>query len=306
MLYLEVPHCPVLIISITWIISSLWILSRKVSECLIYREIPNHKYWNLLCTFEYSYQPRRFTFFPFRAASNSDSLLFQDSVNNCPNRLIPVHKRVLKFEMNEFGANQDKLISNPAKNTAKQKENSVSFKVKSFLSAVSKRVLDLASESRDSKHVGMNESAVQNDPDWRFLSERVRATTTRVANIASSKKEKIYVYSSKQFELLLKQGFHVSQLEIRGRSQPWRQDRTGALIPNNSSAARTLRGDGRAMQLEHPVLGAIWQRARSGSKPGKRTDDLKIGLAIEGGGLRGCITAGFSPRISWILDLGQI
>ena len=42
----------------------------------------------------------------------------------------------------------------------------------------------------------------------------------------------------------------------------------------------------------HPVLEAILARKRSGSKPGDRSDGMRIGLAVEGGGMKGVISAG--------------
>ena len=42
----------------------------------------------------------------------------------------------------------------------------------------------------------------------------------------------------------------------------------------------------------HPVLRALLERKRSGSKPGARTDGMRIGLAVEGGGMKGVISAG--------------
>jgi len=43
---------------------------------------------------------------------------------------------------------------------------------------------------------------------------------------------------------------------------------------------------------EHPVLKILHDRVRSGSQPGERLDGYKIGLAIEGGGMRGAVSAG--------------
>jgi hypothetical protein len=97
-------------------------------------------------------------------------------------------------------------------------------------------------------------------------------------SFSSQRNEKIFVNSSKDLDSLVKQGLHVSELEIRGRSQPWRQNERGALLSNSSGGIV----DGRKSQLKHSVLEAIWQRARSGSKPGQRADNFKIGLAIEG------------------------
>ena len=42
----------------------------------------------------------------------------------------------------------------------------------------------------------------------------------------------------------------------------------------------------------HPVLRALLERKRSGSKPGARADGMRIGLAVEGGGMKGVISAG--------------
>lgn len=42
---------------------------------------------------------------------------------------------------------------------------------------------------------------------------------------------------------------------------------------------------------DHPVLAALRRRREEGSAPGSRQDDLKIGLAVEGGGIRGVVSA---------------
>jgi predicted acylesterase/phospholipase RssA len=44
----------------------------------------------------------------------------------------------------------------------------------------------------------------------------------------------------------------------------------------------------------HEVLQAVASRARSGSLPGQRDDGLRIALAIEGGGMRGAVSAGMA------------
>ncbi|MFE9426776.1 patatin family protein [Kitasatospora sp. NPDC006697] len=44
----------------------------------------------------------------------------------------------------------------------------------------------------------------------------------------------------------------------------------------------------------HPVLAALAERARTGSRPGARTDGHRIALAVEGGGMRGAISAGMA------------
>lgn len=46
------------------------------------------------------------------------------------------------------------------------------------------------------------------------------------------------------------------------------------------------------------VLRAILDRAGSGSKPGQRADGLRIALAIEGGGMRGTVSAGMALALA--------
>ena len=47
-----------------------------------------------------------------------------------------------------------------------------------------------------------------------------------------------------------------------------------------------------------PVLRALLDRARSGSQPGQRSDGLRIALAIEGGGMRGTVSAGMALALA--------
>lgn len=44
----------------------------------------------------------------------------------------------------------------------------------------------------------------------------------------------------------------------------------------------------------HEVLRVIEERARTGSRPGQRSDGLRIALSIEGGGMRGTVSAGMA------------
>lgn len=127
-------------------------------------------------------------------------------------------------------------------------------------------------------------------------------------------KERVRVSTVAEFNKLLQSGVSIDDIDVRGRSQPWRQNEQGEIIrvklPNTPSSnisvinfeslgefTQPQRGDGRAQQLQHPVLRAIWERKRSGSQPGERTDVYKIALAIEGGGLRGSVTAGMSSAV---------
>ena len=44
----------------------------------------------------------------------------------------------------------------------------------------------------------------------------------------------------------------------------------------------------------HEVLRVIEERVRTGSRPGQRTDGLRVALSIEGGGMRGTVSAGMA------------
>jgi predicted patatin/cPLA2 family phospholipase len=50
-------------------------------------------------------------------------------------------------------------------------------------------------------------------------------------------------------------------------------------------------------QREHPVVALIRSRREQGSKPGARTDGRRVALVIEGGGMRGVVSAGMTAAI---------
>ena len=50
-------------------------------------------------------------------------------------------------------------------------------------------------------------------------------------------------------------------------------------------------------QRAHPVVQAIRRRREVGSRPGERTDGRRIALVIEGGGMRGVVSAGMTAAI---------
>ena len=52
--------------------------------------------------------------------------------------------------------------------------------------------------------------------------------------------------------------------------------------------------------MQHPVLSAITRRRDEGSVPGQRKDDLKIALAIEGGAMRGVVSAGMVAGLEYL------
>jgi len=50
----------------------------------------------------------------------------------------------------------------------------------------------------------------------------------------------------------------------------------------------------------HEVLRVLGERARAGSLPGERRDGFRVALAIEGGGMRGTISAGMALRAAFL------
>jgi predicted patatin/cPLA2 family phospholipase len=50
-------------------------------------------------------------------------------------------------------------------------------------------------------------------------------------------------------------------------------------------------------QRDHPVIQLIRRRRDEGSKPGERTDGRRVALVIEGGGMRGVVSAGMTAAI---------
>ncbi|MCL2417932.1 MAG: patatin-like phospholipase family protein [Conexibacteraceae bacterium] len=50
-------------------------------------------------------------------------------------------------------------------------------------------------------------------------------------------------------------------------------------------------------QRDHPVVALILRRREQGSLPGRRTDGRRVALVIEGGGMRGVVSAGMTAAI---------
>jgi hypothetical protein len=82
-------------------------------------------------------------------------------------------------------------------------------------------------------------------------------------------KEPIKVVTLESLKSLIQQGYRVQDLDVRGNTT--RQSNSDQI---------------------HPVVRALHQRALEKSMPGKRNDSRKVALAIEGGGMRGCVAAG--------------
>src|SRR5919112_1137253 len=53
----------------------------------------------------------------------------------------------------------------------------------------------------------------------------------------------------------------------------------------------------RLPESAHPVLEVIRRRAETGSKPGRRRDADRVALVVEGGGMRGVVSAGMTAAL---------
>ena len=52
-----------------------------------------------------------------------------------------------------------------------------------------------------------------------------------------------------------------------------------------------------ALDLSHPVVDVVRRRAASGSAPGARRDPHRVALVLEGGGMRGVVSAAMSAAL---------
>ena len=99
---------------------------------------------------------------------------------------------------------------------------------------------------------------------------------------SSSSKEAVTplrVVDLQRLKDLVQTGYRVQDLDVRGDC-----------FCNLSSTAL------------HPVVQALYDRGRAGSEPGNRKDGRKIAIAIEGGGMRGCVASGMVTAL-WHLGL---
>lgn len=77
--------------------------------------------------------------------------------------------------------------------------------------------------------------------------------------------------------------------------------RSWSVIPRRASSSAEsapVLPQHRPVQIDHASLQVLRQRAISGSRPGARTDEFKLGLVIEGGGMRGCVSGGSLQALS--------
>lgn len=86
-------------------------------------------------------------------------------------------------------------------------------------------------------------------------------------------------------------------LNVHGvKKLPWRAMRLSMLrkfAPDPLLSEPVMTED----QRDHPVIDAIRRRRAEGSRPGARSDGRRIALVIEGGGMRGVVSAGMTAAL---------
>ena len=73
-----------------------------------------------------------------------------------------------------------------------------------------------------------------------------------------------------------------------------------------AAAAEAQRQAQHAARAGHPALQLLRARVMEGSRPGARKDPFKLGLVVEGGGMRGCVSGGMlqvrvHSTLAWVV-----
>jgi hypothetical protein len=90
---------------------------------------------------------------------------------------------------------------------------------------------------------------------------------------------------------------------------PGEQRRSWYRLPRGSTPTSSVEAAQQVVQrqqqipvpVDHPALQLLRQRALASSTPGARRDPFKLGLVVEGGGMRGCVSGG---ALQALADLG--
>lgn len=123
---------------------------------------------------------------------------------------------------------------------------------------------------------------------WRQIPEGFQRPTnvdgSAMLHPPKRPKEGIPITSVAQLKEVFQQGYRVQDMDVRGD--------IACLLDKNEV---------------HPVVQTLHERKRRNSKPGERgpEDKVKIAIAVEGGGMRGCVSAGMIA-VSCITDCFQV
>lgn len=97
-----------------------------------------------------------------------------------------------------------------------------------------------------------------------------RARRSFFSQLPSRPQKHIRVTSLDDLKAKIKSGYMVKDLDVRG-----------------DVVSSTFNVEGL-----HPVVQLVHRRRREGSKVGRRQDAHRVAIAVEGGGMRGCVSAG--------------
>lgn len=137
--------------------------------------------------------------------------------------------------------------------------------------------LTLTSSTHQLKRFAVNDKRQSHLPDGFTFKD---GSTVHYPGLRPNKpKIPIRVTTVSALKQFISEGYQVPHLDVRG----------------NTSSADT-------MDKIHPVVKALYDRKRQNSIPGNRTDGRKIAIAIEGGGMRGCVAGGMVTAL-WYLGL---
>jgi len=114
---------------------------------------------------------------------------------------------------------------------------------------------------------------------------------------AKSKKEKIPIHTAKDLE-----DYYNDSKNIFRKKNSQDIDYDTLLERLSVEGDTQIIGSPSHPDIVHPTARLIHERRRNGSKPSKdeRPDGCKIALSIEGGGMRGCVTAGMVSALYYL------
>jgi hypothetical protein len=123
-------------------------------------------------------------------------------------------------------------------------------------------------------------SVEQDIPEGFTIANNIDGSRTLNSTSHTSNSElPIRVFDVDKLKSLIKDGYRVQDMDVRGDCF--------CDISNT---------------VLHPVPKALYARKNANSQPGNRDDGRKIALAIEGGGMRGCVAGGMVTAV-WHLGL---
>eukprot|EP01039_Chlorochromonas_danica_P009973 gene9972-11023_t len=134
--------------------------------------------------------------------------------------------------------------------------------------------------------------------NWRNLPDGFARPKDAKGNLLTKRpkkpREPIPIYSVEDLKEKISEGYRVEDVDVRG-------DIYNLLFTNNSTTTTTTATSTTTNGL-HPVVKLLYDRKEAKSRPRERKDPHRVAIAIEGGGMRGCVGAGMITAV-WYLGL---